>query len=96
MAPVALLVATVVVVVAGHRRLRASVVVLAAVVLGLATRVLEVHASVPLAAPVAFLLAAVPMAVLLARIGFLDEVAARLPRGPRLAPALWGVPRVWA
>lgn len=93
MAQVALLVATVLVVVVGHRHLRAALVVLAGVLFGLATGVLHAGDSVDavraLGAPVAFLVAAVPMAVLLARIGFFDEVAARLPAGPRLAPALW-------
>ena len=42
-----------------------------------------------LAGPLGFLVAAVPLAVLLDRIGFFDVVAARFGDGPRLLPALW-------
>lgn len=42
-----------------------------------------------LAAPLGFLVAAVPLAVLLDRIGFFDAVASRFGDGPRLLPGLW-------
>lgn len=98
MAQVALLVVTVLVVVLGHRHVRAAAAVLGGVVVGFAAGVLHLDPSADavraLGPPVAFLVAAVPMAVLLAHVGFFDEVAARLPAGPRLAPALWALAAV--
>ncbi|MHB8669612.1 MAG: SLC13 family permease [Acidimicrobiales bacterium] len=43
----------------------------------------------PLYAPIAFLLAAVPLAVLLDRLGFFEAVAAVFGRGPHLVGWLW-------
>jgi len=42
-----------------------------------------------LAAPLGFLVAAVPLAVLLDHIGFFDALATRFGDGPRLLPGLW-------
>lgn len=88
-----LLAATVAGVLVGHRHVRPAGVVLAGVIVGLASGIVEVgvagEAVRGLAAPLAFLIAAVPMAVVLARIGFFDAVAARIAVGHRLRPTLW-------
>lgn len=43
----------------------------------------------PFAAPLGFLLAAIPLAVLLDRYGYFEQVASRLGSGPWLVPGLW-------
>lgn len=74
-------------------RLPASVVPLIAAALVLATGILgwreATRAVEPLAAPLAFLLASVPLAQLLDRIGFFTAVAATVGGGPRLKLRLW-------
>lgn len=47
------------------------------------------HALAPLAAPLGFLLAAIPLAVLLDRLGYFEELAGLFGDGPLLLPGLW-------
>lgn len=50
----------------------------------------DAHAGLaPLAAPIGFLLAAVPLAVMLDRLGFFAAAASRLSSGPRAVGGLW-------
>lgn len=90
---VVLLVLTVLAVLVGHRRVGPPVVVLAGVGFALVTTAVApsdaVDAVRPLVEPLAFLLLAVPMAVLLDRIGFFDAAAERFALGHRIRPSLW-------
>lgn len=95
---VALLGAAVAAVLLGHRAVRPAVSVAVAVAIGLVTGVVEWDgagdAVRPLAGPLGFLVAAVPLALLLDRVGFFDAAAGwiaarRWAAGPRLVPALW-------
>lgn len=82
----------------GHRHVRPAVAVLVAVAAGLVTGIVEWDAALdavhPLAEPLGFLVAAVPVAVLLDRVGFFAATAEwlaaqRFAQGPRLQGALW-------
>lgn len=98
MPQVVLLGATVAVVLLGHRRVRPAITVAVAVAVGLLTGIVEWEASIdavrPLAAPLGFLAVAVPVAVLLDRVGFFGAAAdwvtaRRLAAGSRLPAVLW-------
>jgi arsenical pump membrane protein len=93
MPQVVLLALTIAAVVLGHGTVRPSVAVAGTVAVGLASGVLgpsrAFDATRALDAPIAFLLAAVPLAVLLGRIGFFDAAAERFGGGPRLPLLLW-------
>jgi arsenical pump membrane protein len=80
-------------VVAAPRRvpawLVAAVVAAAALVIGLVPHSAAVDALRDLGPPLAFLLVAVPLAVLLDELGFFATVASLVDAGPRLRLALW-------
>lgn len=75
------------------RGLPASVVPILAAAISLLTGLVGLdearHSIGPLCAPIAFLLAAVPLAVLLDRLGFFEAVAAVFGGGIRLVGGLW-------
>ncbi|MEX1005393.1 MAG: SLC13 family permease [Acidimicrobiia bacterium] len=93
MAAIALLAAAVAGLILGHGRLRPVTVMLAAVAVGLLTGVIQPLAVAeslrPLVEPLAFLTVAVPLAILLDRIGFFDAAAERVAAHRRLRPSLW-------
>jgi len=76
-----------------HHRVRPMYAVSAMVALGLVTQSVELDVSRnalrTLGAPLGFLAAAVPLAVLLDHVGFFDAVAERVGAGTRLLPTLW-------
>ena len=93
-----LLGAAVAAVLLGHRAVRPAISVATAVAIGLATGLIGFDASIdalrPLRAPLGFLAAAVPLAVLLDRVGFFGAAAdwvtaRRFAQGDRLPGALW-------
>jgi arsenical pump membrane protein len=90
---VGLLLAAVLGAVTRPRRLPAWVGPLVATAVALASGAMTpssaVHALHPLAAPIGFLLAAIPLAVLLDRAGYFTEVAALFEGGRALLPGLW-------
>lgn len=95
-----LLGAAVAAVLLGHRAVRPAASVAVAVLVGLATGIVDggdaLDALDPLAAPLGFLAAAVPVAVLLDRVGFFEAAAewvAERPfgQGPRLVGSLWAL-----
>lgn len=90
---VGLLVVAVALLLFGHRRVPTWVAVVLPVAVGLVTRVIELDeagdAVRALDSSLAFLVVAVPLAVLLGRIGFFDAAAARVAVGARIEPALW-------
>jgi arsenical pump membrane protein len=77
----------------GHKWIPTWAAVTAPVALGLVTGVLELDAAGDavrgLDTSLAFLLVAVPLAVLLGRIGFFDAAAERVAMGHQLVPSLW-------
>jgi arsenical pump membrane protein len=94
MPQVALLAGAVAAVLLAHHRIRPGVAVGAFVTLGLATGLVDMgragEALSPLRAPLAFLATAVPLAMLLDRVGFFDAAAERVMLGHHIRPALWG------
>jgi arsenical pump membrane protein len=76
-----------------HQRIPPAAAVGGVVVVALVGRVIEPRAALDaveaLAAPLGFLALAVPLAVLLDRIGFFDAAAERVASGHRLRPSLW-------
>ena len=90
---VSLLVVGVVGVLVRPRRWPVWAVPVGAAALGLATRAVSLHgagaALRPLRAPLAFLLLAVPLAVLLDQLGFFTALAARVGHGRHLHLGLW-------
>lgn len=93
MAPLLLLGATVAALVMGHRHVRPLVVIAVAIGVGTATRIIPIgdvaQSLGPLVEPLAFLTAAVPLSMLLDRIGFFDAAAERVAAHHRLRPSLW-------
>lgn len=91
---IGLLAATVAGLLFAHRRVAPPIVTAVGAGLALATTAVAPSAATdalrPLAQPLAFLAVAVPLAVLLDRIGFFDAAAERVAAGRRLRPALWG------
>lgn len=66
-----------------------ALLALVALLAGLMTWHDAAHALRPLAAPLGFLLAAIPLAVLLDRFGYFEQLAALFEGGRRLLPGLW-------
>src|SRR5579875_906586 len=62
---------------------------LVALLAGLTTWSAAGRALAPLASPLGFLLAAIPLAVMLERYGYFEQVAALFGSGRRLLPGLW-------
>jgi arsenical pump membrane protein len=90
---VGLLVAALIMLLFGHRRIPTWVAVLGPVAVGLATTAIDLDvagdALSDLDASLAFLLIAVPLSVLLGEVGFFDAAAERVAVGHRLVPSLW-------
>lgn len=90
---VALLAVTVAGLLVGHRRVAPPIVVAVGVAAAFLTTATSPAAAAtalrPLVEPLAFLAVAVPMAVLLDRLGFFDAAAERVAVGRRLRPSLW-------
>lgn len=93
-----LLGAVVTAVLVGHRHVRPAVSVAVGVAVGVVTRIVSIDPALnaldPLAAPLGFLVAAVPVAVLLDRVGFFEVVAEWIAdrpfaQGARLVAWLW-------
>lgn len=91
---VGLLVATVAGLLFAHRRVSPPIIAATGSGLAMATTAVAprdaLDAIRPLIEPLAFLAVAVPLAVLLDRIGFFDAAAERVAAGHRLRPSLWG------
>ena len=93
MMSVGLLAAAVAMLLFGHHRVPTWAAVTAPVAVGVATRSIRLgdaaDAVRALDASLAFLAVAVPLAVLLGRVGFFDAAAERVASGRRLVPGLW-------
>lgn len=93
MLSVGLLVVAVLLLLVGHRHVPTWAAVLGPVTVGLVVGAIELDtagdALRQLDASLAFLLVAVPLAVLLGEVGFFDAAAERVAVGHRLVPSLW-------